>query len=350
MRQVLFRIPGLGLPIYGYGFMLMIAFLVGLWLANRRARREGINPEHIWDVAFPVFLGGLIGGRLLSRIMEPEPGDWWFQIVSFFEIWRGGLILYGGVPGGLAGYLYAYYRVVRPNRLSTLRIADIVAPSLALGLFFGRIGCFLNGCCWGDVADPYYAVWGERLASITEFPAKSPPHARLVEQGSQTLYGFVLSEQIGATRTVREVEPYSPAWDVGLRPGDLVVDVREADGSNEALRVTVRRGSETKELAFDLPRTLPLIPTQLLSALDGVILFILLTAFYRFRRRAGEVTVLLMLWYAANRFFIEQLRMDNPPEWFGLTLSQNISILMFAAGLVLYWWVRRQNVPVSSIP
>jgi phosphatidylglycerol:prolipoprotein diacylglycerol transferase len=342
MRQVLINI---GLPIYGYGFMLMVAFLVGMWLAVRRARAEGISKDHLWDICFPIFLGGLVGGRLLSRIMDPSPGNWWQQILGFFEIWRGGLILYGGVPGGLLGYVYAYYRVVRPNKLSTLRIADIVAPSLALGLFFGRIGCFMNGCCWGDVADPASAAWVERLGDLTRFPAHSPPHRTAVLHGYQTAYGFTVHDL--ETRTVREVEAFSPAWDAGLRQGDVITKIESSETPGEPLQLTIRREAQTLELTFTPPRSLPLLPTQLLSALDGVVLFILLTAFYPFRRRAGEVVALLMLWYAVNRFFIEQLRMDNPPEWFGMTLSQNISILMFLGGLVLCWWVRRQNVPVS---
>jgi phosphatidylglycerol---prolipoprotein diacylglyceryl transferase len=354
MRQVLFRIPGIDWPIYGYGFMLMLAFLVGWQLAERRAKRERVHPDHLWGIAFPVFLGGIIGARLFSRIMEPEPGGFWYQIVSFLQIWHGGLILYGGVPGGLIGYWWAYCKIVKPNKLSTLRIADIVAPSLAIGLFFGRIGCFLNGCCWGDVADPVALPWLQDKPAVTQFPASSPPQRKCVIENYQTAHGFLLGDD---GRTVELVEDFSPAWAAGLRAGDVVEKVGDVEGHlfralaewppSEPLRLSISRSGVKHELTFELPRSLPLIPTQLYSSLDGLVLFLLLTAFYPFRKRAGEVTVLLMLAYAVNRFFIEQLRMDNPPDYFGLTLSQTISILMFAGGLALWWYVRKQNVPVT---
>jgi phosphatidylglycerol:prolipoprotein diacylglycerol transferase len=358
MRQVLINI---GLPIYGYGFMLMIGFLAGIWLADRRAKQEGVHPDHLWGIAFRVFLGGIIGARLLSRIMEPEPGDLWYQITSFFQIWNGGLILYGGVPGGILGYLLAYRSIVKPNKLSTLRIADIIAPSLAIGLFFGRIGCFLNGCCWGDVADPIAVPWAQEVPALTQFPGFSPPHRKSVMEGYQTAHGFTLGGANG--RTIELVEDYSPAWAAGLRAEDVIEKVGDTEGAlyqalanwplehpGEPLQLTISRGGEKQQLTFDLPRSLPLIPAQLYSSFDGLVLFLLLTAFYPFRKRAGEVTVLLMLTYAVNRFFIEQMRMDNPPDYWGLTLSQVISILLFAGGLVLWVYVRKKAVPVALSP
>jgi phosphatidylglycerol:prolipoprotein diacylglycerol transferase len=357
MHQVLFHIPlpfgNARIPIYGYGVMLVVSLLVGCWLAGRRARKEGIHPDRIWDIGMWVFFSGVVGGRTMSMLIEPEKAQTW---VDFFKIWQGGLVLYGSFIGGLIGYLMAYFLIVRKHGLSTLRIADICVPSIALGLFFGRIGCFLTGCCYGDVVDPARVPWA------TTFPANSPPHHELVRRGYQTAYGFILGEadlppqeRLADPRTIQFVEPDSSADAAGLRPGDVIQKVGDAAtpdrislheqlltwSSQEPLRLTVQRGKEQVEVTYAPPRSLPLHPTQLYMSLDGLILFLFLSAYYPFRRRPGEVMALFMICYGIDRFLIEKIRLDNPPDYLGLTYSQWISVLLFAAGVVQMTLLRR---------
>jgi phosphatidylglycerol:prolipoprotein diacylglycerol transferase len=369
MRQVLFEIPlpfgDMRLPLFGFGTMMVVAFFAGTWAAGRRARAEGVNPDHLWDIALWIFIGGLIGARVLSLMTEPVQGGFWEQVKAFPQIWNGGMVFYGAVIGGFLAYGIAYVRVVRPNKISTLKLADVIAPSIALGIFFGRIGCFLNGCCWGDVADPVRVpAW---LA--VQFPANSPPQRDMVGRGYQTGFGFVLAEterppqhRAADEREVQAVEPESAAARAGLRPGDRIVKVGDTDTATiidlhqqlvrwparEPLRLTVDRGGERHEIAFEPPPSLPLHPAQLYSSLDGLVLFFLLTAYYPFRRRPGQVMALLMMTYAINRFLIEMLRLDNPPTWFGLTISQNISLAMVLAGAALWFGTRLARVPTGD--
>ncbi len=160
MRQVLFEVPFVGVKIFGYGLMLFFAFLGSMQIAARRARREGLDPEIIYDLAMWVFVGGIIGARGFYVAQY-----WGTQIHTFwqiFELWKGGIVLYGSILGGsLAFFLY---RVVRPFPLRPM--LDVVAPALAFGIAIGRLGCFLNGCCWGDTCDLPWAV---------TFPRDSPP-------------------------------------------------------------------------------------------------------------------------------------------------------------------------------
>src|SRR5205085_290578 len=107
------------------------------------------------------------------------------------------------------------------------------------------------------------------------------------------------------------------------------------------LALTVERGNQEIDLPPFEPRTLGLHPTQLYESVSTFLLFLLLTAYYPFRRRPGEVMILFMLCYALHRFINEMLRNDTDPVAFGMTLSQNGSILVFAAGLVLAWWLWR---------
>src|SRR5207302_2375361 len=103
MDQVLFRIPfpwfADGIPIYGYGLMLFLAFVACTWLAARLARREGIAVEHVQDLAIYLFLGGLVGSRLYYMVTEHL--DW----RHFFFIWEGGLVFHGGMLGGALAYV-----------------------------------------------------------------------------------------------------------------------------------------------------------------------------------------------------------------------------------------------------
>src|SRR5207253_2449722 len=119
MHQVLFRIPldwlpaGIrdyvpaGIPIYGFGMMLFLAFVLCTWLAGRRAEREGIPRQLIQDLAIWIFAGGIVGARLTFLLVEGVP------LWQFFQIWDGGLVFYGSAIGGVAGYLLAYVFVVR---------------------------------------------------------------------------------------------------------------------------------------------------------------------------------------------------------------------------------------------
>src|SRR5947209_19613422 len=123
MRQVIFRIPFPwfpdGIPIYGYGMMLFLAFVACTWLAGRLARREGIAKEHVQDLAIYLFVGGILGSRIVFMIQYDLP------LSHFFFIWEGGLVFYGGMLGGAVAYVVAYYAIIRKHHISTLKLADV---------------------------------------------------------------------------------------------------------------------------------------------------------------------------------------------------------------------------------
>lgn len=222
MRQILFEIPTpwFNIPVYGYGMMLFITFLVCTWLASRRARGEGIAPQHIQDLAIWVFVGGIAGARIVFMIQYGVP--FW----DFYKIWQGGLVFYGSAIGGVAGYGLAYYFIIRKHGLSSWQLADIVAPSVAIGLCLGRVGCLLNGCCYGNVACPHCLA--------LHFPLSAPARSQLVDNGLQTAGGFTIAEHRTDQdpRTIIEtVADGSPAQRSGLQPGDLVVAI--GDATNE---------------------------------------------------------------------------------------------------------------------
>jgi len=128
------------------------AFIVGILIARRRARRAGIHPDVIVDLAFYVILASIAGARAAYVIVHwsffrTDPG-------AILRIWDGGLAQYGGVAAGvLTGLLFFAKRGIDP-----WRGADVVTPSLAIGIAIGRIGCFLNGCCFGKPCSLPWAV------------------------------------------------------------------------------------------------------------------------------------------------------------------------------------------------
>lgn len=146
-------------PVHWYGVMLALAFLVGLWTASRRGRRDGVAPDRILDAGSWLIVGAIVGARALYVISywdtlfeEPLfPQAPWTEV---FMVQRGGLVFYGGLIGAaLACMLYT-----RIKKLPLWKVADILAPSIALGYVFGRVGCLLNGCCYGQICALPWAI------------------------------------------------------------------------------------------------------------------------------------------------------------------------------------------------
>jgi phosphatidylglycerol:prolipoprotein diacylglycerol transferase len=133
------------LPIRWYGVMMALAFLTGLWTASRRGLRESVPPERIIDLGPWLIVGAIVGARMLYVLTfwrEHFAGE---PIGEIFSIWHGGQIYYGGLIGASLGYIV----YVRLKKFPFWKGADILAPSIALGYVFGRIGCLMNGCCYG---------------------------------------------------------------------------------------------------------------------------------------------------------------------------------------------------------
>ncbi len=144
-----------------YGVMLSVGFITATAVAARTAQREGIPPDKIFDLAFWILLATLLGGRTLYLLVSKEP----LNLSNLISFWQGGLVFYGGFIASLiAGYFY-----ISINKLNFWQIADIVAPSIALGHAFGRFGCFSAGCCYGKITSssfPLAAVFTEGLAPL----------------------------------------------------------------------------------------------------------------------------------------------------------------------------------------
>lgn len=163
MQQIAFRIGSF--TIHWYGVLLAVGMLIGLWTASRRGMRDKIPPEKIFDAGAWLIIGAIIGARALyvvsywDRLFKDPlyPNAPWTEI---FMIQRGGLVYYGGLIGGtLAGVLYVW-----KSKLPLWKFADALAPSIALGYVPGRLGCLMNGCCFGRETG---APWAIHFPQIT---------------------------------------------------------------------------------------------------------------------------------------------------------------------------------------
>jgi len=151
MHPILFEIPKIDLggwtigpiPIRMYGLMIGLGFLVAVWLASRRAKKEGIDPERIMDMGVYLLLAAIIGSRLFYVLVNFQ--EFQRNWLDVFAIWKGGLVFYGGLIGAVAAGIW----YIRKHALPVWKTADIVAPYIALGHMFGRFGCFFAGCCYG---------------------------------------------------------------------------------------------------------------------------------------------------------------------------------------------------------
>ena len=186
MCPELFRLPLLDRGVPAYGTMLMIGFLLAVFLARRRSGALGLDPAQVFDLGFLTVIGGILGARLMhvglywpdyfcSRALWPKwmgPLGW---IGAMVATWKGGLVYYGG----LAGAVTAVWLYGRRKKIPLADMLDFAAPPAALGLALTRIGCFLNGCCFGG---PTSLPWG------VKFPAGSHVYAMRDEAGR--LIGF----------------------------------------------------------------------------------------------------------------------------------------------------------------
>lgn len=162
MHPTLFHIGSL--PVRSYGTMVIIGFLLALWrtmkVCERRMKTEPegsprrISPESFFDLGLLCLLFGLLGARLLYVLL-----DWKTFVknpLSFLQLWEGGLSLHGSLIGGILVLIF----YCRKKKLSLLAVGDLAAPTFFLAYAFGRVGCFLNGCCYGGACDlPWAAVF-----------------------------------------------------------------------------------------------------------------------------------------------------------------------------------------------
>ena len=333
-----------GLPIRGYGTMVLLGSLTGLWMATRRARQIQLHPDVIYSLAFGMFICGIVGARLFfvieyweSRFRFDRWQDTLLAVVKFTE---GGLVIYGSLIGATLAFLVFTLR----HRLPPLAMADLIAPSLLAGLALGRSGCLLNGCCDGGESSLPWAV---------TFPPGSPLY--LEQVGTGRMLGFLLkSGNADDPRPlVATVDVDSPANQAGLSPGlrisrindQAIKSLRHAEetlfvelGELETVRVTTAAGAD-HTIAIPPPpsQSKPVHPTQVYSAIHAVLLAWVLWSFYPFRRRDGEVTALMLTVYPVSRFLLEMIRVDESAVFgTGLSLSQNISIVLLV-GAVAMW-------------
>ena len=172
MHPILFKLGPL--TIHSYGFFMALGVAFGIWFLYRQARRQGLDAPRLIDAAFYIMIVSLVGAKLILFV-----GNFSYYLANPKELlWiaRSGGVFQGGLAFGVLFALWYF----RKYKLPTWKIADIAAPALALGHGFGRIGCFLAGCCYGRAcALPWAANFQDEYAhSLTGVPIRPGPPSR----------------------------------------------------------------------------------------------------------------------------------------------------------------------------
>jgi phosphatidylglycerol---prolipoprotein diacylglyceryl transferase len=349
-----------GLPIRGYGIMMLLAVVSATALIVWRAKRVGLDADLVYSLAIWMIIPGIICGRAFY-VIEYWSTQYWpvysgiALLGAMINMAQGGLVVYGAFFGGVSGMLAFAYKF----RMPWLALADLIAPGLILGLAIGRIGCLMTGCCYGSECHLSWAI---------TFPPLSPAYYSQVERGR--MYGFTLSGNPNATPILIAVDPDSPAGHAGLKPGECLqkVDGQSIFTNREAYEylsdiflkerpLSIQTSDRPAVVlpAAEIPhRSLPVHPTQIYSTIDALLICLLLLAWEPFARRDGELFALLISIYTVTRFLIEILRTDEAAVFgTGMSISQNISLalLMLVAGLWLYILRRPKGrgFPIRSV-
>lgn len=165
------------LPLHSYGLLLVIGFFAATWSAANEARRRGYDPNMILDMALPMLIVTVIACRVLYVILAHNQFYSW---VDTLKVWDGGLSFYGAFIGG--PLVFAYFAWSR--KINVLTLSDLVTPSVFLGYAFGRIGCLLNGCCYGHACNLPWAV---------RFPTEGNPSVLTPPSHPTQLYSTLIA-------------------------------------------------------------------------------------------------------------------------------------------------------------
>ncbi len=351
-----------GLAIRGYGVMMLAGIFAGVGLSVYRGQRQGFDSEKIITLAFWMCICGVVGARLFYVIQKRDQfsGSIPEMVGEMINMTQGGLVVYGSLIGATAGgAFYLWY-----SKMPMLRMADIAIPGMLVGLALGRIGCLMNGCCFGGVCDiPQIAQ---------QFPAGSPPYLRQIETGELLGIDPEKANQSdalpirpdAAERYAKSILPGSLAERAGVQPEQWYAIGFTSDRPDKELRaikqqglaiessVAISQGEQWHAVPFgDLPnQSLGVYPTQILAAINAALLAAFLWWYFPFRRRNGQVFALGIILYSITRFCLELIRRDEAGQ-FGtqLTISQWVSLVVVLGGVLLFVAGPRRE-PVTSEP
>ena len=178
MHPVLFKFGSVTL--FAYGLFIAIGFLTALSFIRKEAVRRELDPGMVVDLGFLMLLFGVVGGRVTYILINWE--TFLAAPLEVFQLWKGGLVFYGGFIGALVTALI----YVRQKKMAFLPVADVFTPGLAVGHAIGRIGCFFAGCCYGRTCDLPWAITFHNPLSLA--PLDVPLHpSQLYEAGANFL-------------------------------------------------------------------------------------------------------------------------------------------------------------------
>lgn len=301
--------------------MLVLGFLAAITLIRYLSKDIDNDPQHIINAALYSLIGGVVGARVFYVIHYFDK----FQndLSGVFRTWNGGLELLGGVIAAIVIIL----AFLKYHKLPVLRYLDILAVGLMLALVFGRVGCFLNGCCYGKPAD---VPWAVRFPSyVNNFNEKSK------------IPSFVFDSQVHPNPQRNRMEPHLKL------PNDYFTYF-DADGYGYLKLYDELSEKQKSDVTKGQYQCLHVHPTQLYESISAAFSTLVLYLFWRRSRKSkskfltaqGSTFSLMFIVYGIMRFTVEMFRDDNPFEysWWAIykggTISQNISIYMIITGIV----------------
>ncbi|HTS81911.1 MAG TPA: prolipoprotein diacylglyceryl transferase [Myxococcaceae bacterium] len=310
---------GEGLPLHTYGLMLMAGFVAAIMVSARLSEREWVGAEgvqrrnDVMDLAVWVVVSSFVGSKILFILVTPQEfldslGSVFRDPSRLFGALGGGFVFYGGLIGAAA----AVWWFCRERKINFLRFADVIAPTVALGQAFGRLGCFAAGCCWGKPAT-VHVPWAVR------FPMQS-----------LDVFGHHVSGAIAASVQSQELN----RWVIA--------------STGQVFDHPVPGAMRISDWVAQHGTTLPIHPTQLYESLAQLLLFVALMIARRYRRFHGQILALYLIGYAIIRTTVELFRGDFErgtlhklveqiplDAWWNISTSQLISLVMFALGVTL---------------